>query len=42
MNGVKPIGKISVKDINNKAEINKLAWYVLNNCNEVGPYVEYV
>ena len=40
MHGVKPICQIRVKDIKDKAEINKLAWYVLNNCNEVGPYVQ--
>ena len=39
MYGVKPISHIWVKDIKGKAKINKLAWYVLNNCNEVGPYV---
>ena len=39
MHGVKPIGQIRVKDIKDKAKINKLAWYVLNNCDEVGPYV---
>ena len=27
MHGVKPIGKITVKDIKGKAKINKLAWY---------------
>ena len=40
MHGVKPIGHIRVKDIKDKAKINKLAWYVLNNYDEVGPYVE--
>ena len=40
MNGDKPVGNIKVKDINDKAKINKIAWYVLNNCDEVGPYVE--
>ena len=40
MHGVKPIGQNLVKDIKDKAEINKLAWYVLNNCDEVGPYVQ--
>ena len=40
MHGVKPISKIRVVNIDDKAKINKLAWYVLNNCNEVGPYVE--
>ena len=40
MHGVKPIGQIRVKDIKDKAKINKLAWYVLNNCDEVGPYVQ--
>jgi hypothetical protein len=40
MHGVKPIGNIWVKDIDDKAKINALAWYVLNNYNEVGPYVE--
>ena len=39
MHGVKPIGQIRVKDIKDKAKINKLAWYVLNNCDVVGPYV---
>ena len=39
MHGVKPIGKITSKNIDDKAKINKLAWYVLNNCDEVGPYV---
>ena len=39
MHGVKPIGQIRVKDIKDKSKINKLAWYVLNNCDEVGPYV---
>jgi hypothetical protein len=39
MHGVKPIGQIRVKDIKDKAKINKPAWYVLNNYNEVGPYV---
>ena len=28
MHGVKPIGQIRVKDIKDKAKINKLAWYV--------------
>ena len=40
MHGVKPIGQIRVKDIKDKAKINKLAWYVLNNCDVVGPYVQ--
>jgi hypothetical protein len=40
MHCVKPIGQIRVKDIKDKAKINKLAWYVLNNCDEVVPYVE--
>ena len=40
MHGVKPIGQIRVKDIKDKAKINKLAWYVLNNYDEVGPYVQ--
>ena len=40
MHGVKPIGQITVKDIKVKAKINKLAWYVLNNYDEVGPYVQ--
>ena len=40
MHGVKPIGQIRVKDIKDKSKINKLAWYVLNNCDEVGPYVQ--
>ena len=40
MHGVKPIGQIRVKDIKDKVKINKLAWYVLNNCNKVGPYVQ--
>ena len=39
MHDVKPIGQIRVKNIKDKAEINKLDWYVLNNCDEVGPYV---
>jgi len=39
MHGVKPIGQIRVKDIKDKVKINKLAWYVLNNYDEVGPYV---
>jgi hypothetical protein len=39
MHGVKPIGQIRVKDIKDKAKINKSAWYVLNNYNKVGPYV---
>jgi len=39
MHGVKPIGQIRVKDIKDKVEINKLAWYVLNNYDKVGPYV---
>ena len=39
MHGVKPIGKIRAMNINDKAKINKLAWYVLNNYDEVGPYV---
>ena len=39
MHGVKPIGRIRIKDINDKDKINALAWYVLNNCDEVGPYV---
>ena len=38
MHGVKPIGQIRVKNIKDKAEINKLAWYVLNNYDKVGPY----
>ena len=37
MHGVKPIGKIRAMNINDKAKINKLSWYVLNNYNEVGP-----
>ena len=40
VDGVKSIGQIRVKDIKDKAKINKLAWYVLNNCDEVGPYVQ--
>ena len=40
MHGVKPIGQIWVKNIKDKAEINKLAWYVLNNYDEVGLYVQ--
>ena len=40
MYGVKPIGSTRVKDITDKATIDALAWYVLNNCDEVGPYVE--
>ena len=40
MHGVKSIGQIMVKDIKDKAKINKLAWYVLNNYNKVGPYVQ--
>ena len=40
MHGVKPVGQIRVKDIKDKAKINKLAWYVLNNYDEVGPYVQ--
>jgi hypothetical protein len=40
MHGVKPIGQIRAKDIKDKAKINKLAWYVLNNYNKVGPYVQ--
>ena len=40
MHSVKPIGKISTVNIDDKAKINKLAWYVLNNYDEVGPYVE--
>ena len=40
MHGVKLIGQIRVKDIKDKAKINKLAWHVLNNCDEVGPYVQ--
>ena len=40
MHGVKPIGKITSKNIDDKAKINKLAWYVLNSCDEAGPYVE--
>ena len=40
MHDVKPVGKIRVVNIDDKAKINKLAWYVLNNYNEVGPYVE--
>ena len=40
MHGVNPICQIRVKDIKDKAEINKLAWYVLNNYDEVGPYVQ--
>ena len=31
MHGVNPIGQLRVKDIKDKAKINKLAWYVLNN-----------
>ena len=37
MHGVKPICQIRVMDIKGKAKINKLAWYVLNNCDKVGP-----
>ena len=40
MHGVKPISKIRVVNIDDKAKINKLAWYVLNNYDEVGLYVE--
>ena len=40
MHDVKPVGKIRVVNIDDKAKINKLAWYVLSNYNEVGPYVE--
>ena len=40
MHGVMPIGRIWVKDITDKAQINALSWYMLNNCNEVRPYVE--
>ena len=40
MHGVKPIGQIRVMDLKDKVEINKLAWYVLNNNDEVGPYVQ--
>ena len=40
MHGVKPIGQNRVKGIKDKVKINKLAWYVLNNCNKVGPYVQ--
>ena len=40
MHGVKPIGQIRVTNIKDKAKINKLAWYVLNNYDEVGPYVQ--
>ena len=40
MHGVKPISQIRVKDIKAKAKINKLAWYVLNNYDDVGPYVQ--
>ena len=40
MHGVKPIGRIRVKDIADKAQINALSWCVLNNYDEVGPYVE--
>ena len=40
MHGVKPISRIRVKDIADKAQINALSWYMLNNCNEVRPYVE--
>jgi len=40
MHGVKSIGQIMVKDIKDKAKINKLARHVLNNYDEVGPYVQ--
>ena len=40
MHGVKPISHIRVKDIKDKAKINKLARHVLNNYDEVGPYVQ--
>ena len=40
MQGVKPIGQIRVKDIKDKAKINKLAWYVLNNYDEIEPHVQ--
>ena len=40
MHGVKPIGRIRVKDIADKAHINALSQYVLNNYNEVGQYVQ--
>jgi len=40
MDGIKPIGSTRVKDIADKATVDALAWYVLNNCDEVGPYVE--
>ena len=40
MHGVKPIVQIRVKYIKDKAKIHKLAWYVLNNYNEVGQYVQ--
>ena len=42
MHGVKPIGQIRVMDLKDKVEINKLAWYVLNNYDEVGSYVQQV
>ena len=35
MHGVKPIGKITAVNMDDKAKINKLAWYVLNNCDKV-------
>ena len=40
MHGAKPIGMIRAMNIDDKAKINKLAWYVLSNYDEVGPYVE--
>ena len=40
MHGVKPIGQIRVKNIKYKVKINKLSWYVLNNYDKVGPYVQ--
>ena len=39
MHGVKVIGKTRVEEIDDKVR-EKLVWYVLNNCDKIGPYVE--
>jgi hypothetical protein len=40
MHGLKLIGKTRAEHIDDKVR-DKLVWYVLNNCDEVQPYVEY-
>jgi hypothetical protein len=41
MHGVKITGSDRRQDINDEM-MDKLVWYVLNNCEEVAPYLEYL